>query len=256
MPSVEESDIEALWQNCLQTKPANVINGLLHRIVESQEQVATNRLTDGLDEQFLLEQMLESVKPEMPKDSDDLHYLLSTPFRYPPLPWGSRFGRRFEPSLFYGSRSIKTTLAETAFYRFIFWHGMTTPPPSKKLITQHTVFSARYYTSQGMRLQEEPFKQHRDILQHPSDYQACQLLGSMMRKNGIKGFEYYSARCRDDGTNVALFKPSALISREPFDQQAWLCETRADTVLFSGSGRVEHFDIEHYYVDGKLPAPA
>ena len=39
-------------------------------------------------------------------------YLLRAPWRYPPLRWGSRFGRRFEPGLFYGA------LSEEALFRW------------------------------------------------------------------------------------------------------------------------------------------
>ena len=69
--------------------------------MESQEQVATNRLVATLAEQDLLESMLEASKPPLPKGTARLDYLLATPFRYPPLPHGSRFGGRHEPSLFY-----------------------------------------------------------------------------------------------------------------------------------------------------------
>ena len=69
----------------------------------------------------------------------DSHYLLATPFRYPPLPYGSRFGSRFEPSLFYGARSASTALAESAYYRFVFWSGMATPPPAPLTYATQTV---------------------------------------------------------------------------------------------------------------------
>lgn len=57
-------------------------------MVESQEQVATLQLVDTLEEQALLEELLESSKPPVPADAEPLHYLLKTPFRYPPLRWG------------------------------------------------------------------------------------------------------------------------------------------------------------------------
>jgi len=43
-------------------------------------------------------------------------------------------------SLFYGSLSIETVLFESAYYRFVFWQGMTVPPNDKfELITSCSV---------------------------------------------------------------------------------------------------------------------
>ncbi len=80
------------------------IQGTLFRVVESQEQVATTRLVDDLTELALLEDMLEASKPPRLPGTETLHYLLATPFRYPPLPHGSRFSIVHKPSLYYGSR--------------------------------------------------------------------------------------------------------------------------------------------------------
>ena len=66
----------------------------VYRIVETQEYAATMNLVDDLEEQELLEQLLDEVKPPYKKGTQKLHYLISTPFRYPPLKYGSRFGDR------------------------------------------------------------------------------------------------------------------------------------------------------------------
>src|SRR5690625_4094619 len=105
-------------------------------MVESQEQVATSRLVASLARQAVLEELLEASKPPVPLEVTGLGYLLATPFRYPPLRHGSRFGSRDEPSLFYGSRGLPPLLAEVAYYRFVFWKGMSRPPPAP-LRTQH-----------------------------------------------------------------------------------------------------------------------
>nr|WP_269783487.1 RES family NAD+ phosphorylase [Marinibactrum halimedae] len=200
------------------------------------------------------------------------HYLLTTPFRYPPLLWGSRFGRRFEPSLLYGSKSIQTLLAECAYYRFIFWHGMETPPPTGKLNSQHLIFSATYRSEKGAQLQRSPFNAYEEELLHHSNYESCQELGSWMRELGIEAFEYTSARCQAKGTNVALFTKEALTCQQPLEQQPWLCELTKDRVTFSGtyyrsplndgigyladSNSLITFDAEVFLCDGKLPSPA
>ena len=83
-----------LWRECRGEQAIAPLRGKLVRLVESQEQVATLQLVDTLEEQALLEELIETSKPHLPPSSETLHYLLKTPFRYPPLRWGSRFGRR------------------------------------------------------------------------------------------------------------------------------------------------------------------
>ena len=233
------------------------LHGALVRVVESQEQVATLGLVDSLEEQSVLEDLLETGKPPQRAGTVALHYLLATPFRYPPLQYGSRFGSRYEPSLFYGSLQIPTALAETAFYRFTFWLGMVTPPPSEKLVTQHTVFSASYETERGLQLQAPPFDEYQVQLTDPAQYSITQLLGQGMREDGVGAFEYISARDPDRGLNVALFGPESLSCSQPLSQQAWLCETAAELVCFSNakSGALHHFPLEVFQVRGKFAQP-
>ena len=63
------------------------------------------KIVDTLAEQSLLEDLLERTKPPVPAECRELHYLLSTPFRYgAPYPTGSRFRRAgFTAGVFYGS---------------------------------------------------------------------------------------------------------------------------------------------------------
>ncbi|TCV81224.1 RES family NAD+ phosphorylase [Sulfurirhabdus autotrophica] len=245
------------WKACLAAANPVRLSGSLLRLVESQEQVATYQLVSSLDRQAALEEMLEATKPPLRKHSEKLHYLLATPFRYPPLRHGSRFGSRNEPSLFYGSRETRTVLAEAAYYRFVFWFGMTIPP-SGKLDTQHTLFEAKYQTDKGVKLQMAPFAAYQSELTHPEAYQASQQLGSLMREEGIQGFEFVSARDPEGGINVALFTPEALPKKTPVSQEPWLCELTGEHVKFYAlhDSGIHEFPIEIYLVDGKLPEPA
>ena len=247
-----------LWIACEQDLRVAPLTGELLRIVESQEQIATLSLVDNLAEQSLLEDLLEHTKPPPPTGAERLHYLLSTPFRYPPLRHGSRFGRRLEPSLFYGSRRLHTLLAEAAYYRFVFWTAMAEPPPSGRLRTQHSVFRARFHGLSGVRLQAPPCAEHATALRHPTDYGPTQRLGSALRQAGIDSFEFPSARARDAGLNVALFHPRTLVSRRPLGLTRWLCETRAEQVTFAPEAESElyRFALPDFSVDGQLPLPA
>jgi len=245
-----------IWAACADQVSKITLVGEVVRIAGSQEQMATNRLVDDLAEQAILENLLEQTKPSISDFAQKLNYLLYTPFRYPPLKHGSRFGRRFEPSLFYGSRKLSTVLSETAYYRLYFWLGMTEPPPSAKLTTQHTAFSARVSTTQGLQLQNTPFSTHKDKLANKSSYSDTQLLGTLMRDNGIKAFEFVSARDLDEGLNIALFTPDALHGKSPTSTKPLLCTTDSEGVAFIyNKNKLIKFPLHTFMENGVFPAP-
>jgi hypothetical protein len=248
-----------IWQQCQGPAQIKPLRGRLVRLVESQAQVATLQLVDTLAEQALLEELLEASKPPLPQSAEPLHYLLKTPFRYPPLRWGSRFGSVHEPSLFYGALRIDTAMAEAAYYRFLLWDGMSIAPPSGRILSEHCTFEARYQVERGIQLQRPPFTQFQAELCHPSAYQPCQAVGAAMRGAGVEAFEYRSARCPLKGNNVALFVPGALAEKRPRNLLSWLCETTADYVAFKNAQIPDTprvFRLEAYQVDGGLPRPA
>lgn len=133
-------------------------------------------MVDDLAKQVLLEDLLDATKPGPRPGTEGLHYLFATPFRYPPLRHGSRFGTRFEPSIFHGARGLETVLAEAANYRFVFWTGMATAPASGRLVTQHAP-RARYRNDRAVLLTELPCAVHAEVLAHPSDYGPTRALG-------------------------------------------------------------------------------
>jgi hypothetical protein len=246
-----------IWAACRDAAVPKALEGELIRIVESQEQIATNALVDSLDEQALLEEMLDANKPPAPPGTAHLHYLLAAPFRYPPLKYGSRFGVRQEPSLFYGSKDLSAALAETAYYRFLFWSGMEQPPPGGGLTTELTVFGAGYRFKRGLCLHEEPFVRFEKQLVDPRRYTDTQELGANMRAAEIEGFEYLSARDPDGGINIALFTASAFSHSSPVWQEHWICNVGDAEVSFYSKGyETRLYQKELFLVDGELPAAA
>lgn len=254
-----------IWNACEGARHIAPVSGTALRIVESQEQVATTQLVDRFDKQQVLEELLEATKPPWRAGTERLHYLLATPFRYPPLRHGSRFGRRDEAALLYGALSLPTLLAEAAYYRLVFWHGMAVPPPDR-LKTQHSVFEFEYASPHGVPLQAPPFDIWRDTLTAPADYRATQQLGSAMRAAGVMAFEYRSARDTAGGINVALLSPDALARTRPGYTELWLAETSAGGVRYLGPGgasiqtpgqqAIHVFALEQFTEDGQLPQPA
>ena len=236
----------------------SLVGGTLVRTVERQAQVATLGLVDGdLGRQDTLERLLEDVKPPRPPGTDHLDYLLATPWRYPPLRHGSRFGARTEPSLFYGSLAETTSLAETAYYRLRFREDAADPPAS--IASEHTLFEAAYRTERGVRLQSPAFAPYRAALVDRRDYGATQALGAALRDASVEAFEFISARDPEGGINVALVSPAALVSHRHERPRDWACRTTADAVTFRRAGRPStliEYRREDFLVDGALPAPA
>ncbi|KPQ24627.1 MAG: hypothetical protein HLUCCA13_08910 [Halomonas sp. HL-48] len=248
----------SVWEACGGTRNIEPISGTLYRLVESQEQVATLSYVDTLEEQEVLEALLEGAKPPYPEQEQDLHYLLKTPFRYPPLKWGSRFGRVFEPSIFYGGKRIATTLAESAYYRLVFWYSMDGEPVTESLRSEHTLFSVDYAANRGVKLNTGPFVEYLDVLRHPVNYASCQQLGSVMRGSQVEAFEYTSARDIQGGSCVGLFTPEALSQHEPTDMRPWLCVTSAHQVSFKPKNApgVTTYYLDEFLYNGVLPFPA
>ena len=212
---------------------------------------------DSDEEQALLEELIEDVKPPA-EAAAGLHYLLFTPFRYPPLRHGSRFGTRAENGIWYGSRTRGTAFAEKAYYLLLFLEGTTaelTP-----LETDVSIFQAAYETGKGVDLTRGAFARYTELISSPSDYAAPQMLGREMRADGVEAFLYTSARDPEHGANVGLFLREALSSRRPSVPESWRCVVTRDEVEVTKEDvfRSASFAFKRrvFEVDGRLPAPA
>ena len=212
---------------------------------------------DSDEEQALLEELIEDVKPPA-EAAAGLHYLLFTPFRYPPLRHGSRFGTRAENGIWYGSRARATAFVEKAYYLLLFLEGTTaelTP-----LETDVSIFQAAYETRSGVDLTRGAFARYTELISSPSDYAAPQMLGREMRADGVEAFLYTSARDPEHGANVGLFVREALSSRKPSVPESWRCVVTHEGVevtkedVFRSASFV--FKRRLFEVDGRLPAPA
>lgn len=251
----------ASWRRILARSKSTHLTGLLRRMVENQEQKVTVALVNDLAEHEVLESLLEDSKPNfglsttLHPDFARLDYLLRTPWRYPPLKWGSRFGRRFEPSLFYGAMSDAALYAEAAYYRLVFLEGMQ-QPFSERVISQFTIFEASYHTDEGMDLTMPPFVRHEAVLRDRQRYRPCQELGSELRDQGTEAIVYWSARAAGREMNIALFTPAALRSRKHRNPRHGICETRAAGVSFRVGAALHELPREQFLLDGRLPVPA
>ena len=247
----------SIWMQCAGDSEVGRLDTTPWRVVEAQHQLSTRKLVSSAEEQMLLEDLLERVKPPARAPSR-LHYLLATPFRYPPLRHGSRFGTRREPGIWYGSESRRTAFAEVAYYRLVFLEGTTAS--FDMLTTQHTVFAARARTARGVDLSAAAFARSRADIASPERYEATQALGADMRAAGVEVARYPSARDVEGGNNVAVFSPRAFTGAKPKDLQTWHCVAHRGRVEVA---KRDHFGTERYaydraqfLVNGTLPWPA
>ncbi|HVJ00302.1 MAG TPA: RES family NAD+ phosphorylase [Sphingomonas sp.] len=190
------------------------------RLVEAQHRISTNRLAATTEDQALLEQLVEEVKPRLPAAAQGLHYLLATPFRY-----GHKKGSRFRaagerPGIFYASEQIATAIAETAFWRLLFLSrspGFT--PPSA--VVEHSAFTVPIAVDRLLDLARRPFAAHAGRWGDPDDYSACRAFASAARKIAAQAIRYTSVRDPEHRANLALLDPAGFAASSPRIEQTW-----------------------------------
>lgn len=214
--------------------------GSVDRIVERQEDSATTRITEDLVEQQMLEEMLEGSKPGTL--SSRIHYLLGTPFRYPPLDYGSRFGTTYDRWIFYGSLDTETCLRECGYYRFKLFFDMATPPPGP-VGCEHTMFTVGLATDRSVDLCAPAYTAVRDELVSVESYDLTHRVGLRARDANAQMLVFQSAR--GAGKNVAVFD-EAVFKREPMNQRLWISQVRADRVMFRGKQGFFQFPVKDY----------
>jgi len=246
-----------IWTQCAGTSEIRALRLDPWRAVEAQHQVSTRKLVDTADEQVLIEELIDRVKPPDPTHGR-LHYLLATPFRYPPLPHGSRFGTRHERGIWYGAETRRTLFAEVAYYRLVFLEG--TRADLGPVSTQLTAFTVRAHSARGVDLVAAPFASHRRAIANPVRYATPQALGAAMRAAGVELFRYPSARDAKDGVNVGAFTPIVFGTAKPRALETWHCtatRARVEVVKRDYFGRETYaYERERFLVKGVLPTPA
>ncbi|HHF7349974.1 TPA: RES family NAD+ phosphorylase [Legionella feeleii] len=221
----------SLWELCAGEKFKREIRVYPWRVVEAQHISSSRDLVDSREEHDLLEELLEESKPPI---ADKRHYLIFTPFRYPPLKYGSRFGRQYEPSLWYGSIDLQTAFAEVAYYRLKFFED--TEANLEYIEIPMTAFKAYIKTKKGIDLTKAPFNEYQNQISSKNSYEYSQPLGTHMREAGIEAFLFESARAKQPGINVAAYTPEIFIKEK--DQyissiQNWRCLANKNVIEFT-----------------------
>jgi hypothetical protein len=193
------------------------------RAVEAQHKVATMGLVHGnVGAQAVLEDILEGIKPVLPPEVKGLHWLLATPFRYWPLPGGSRFRRREDPGVFYGAEERETACAEAGYWRLKFWNESTFLSQQPKSIPV-TLFEFHAATPRALDLSRPPLVEDRTLWMLPDDYTSTQALADSARQASAEVLRYESVR-RLNGRCLAILSPVAFRSVAESlsnNQQSW-----------------------------------
>ncbi|TNJ40420.1 RES domain-containing protein [Chlorobaculum thiosulfatiphilum] len=187
------------------------------RVVEAQHVVSTMKLVDSLSEQALLEEVVEERKPPMPADAEGLHYLLFTPFRYSPLPGGSRFRGDADPGVWYGAERMATAAAEMSYWRLRFMRdaGFERLPP-----TPYSAFSVQV-AGEMVDLRRPPFDRDAKFWMHPGDYSATQAFARVAREAPLAAVIWQSVRDPEPHCCIAILMPIAFQSKTPENLQTW-----------------------------------
>ena len=251
-----------IWTRCGGTASVAPLRARPWRLVESQHAFSTLKLVDSVAEHDLLEELLEGAKPPWPAEPAfaRLHFLLATPFRYPPLAHGSRFGTRRERGIWYGAERIATGLAEKAYYTLVFLAG--TSAAIACIEREYSALRVAVRARRGVDLCARRCRRARAALIAPDRYEETQALGGAMRAAGVEAFRYPSARDPEHAPALGVFTPVAFASRRPVGTpQSWHCTATPELVRFRRKARVAategvSFARAQFLVAGVLPAPA
>lgn len=244
----------SIWVLCNGKQAKKTISAEPWRVVEAQHILSSRDLVDSKEEHELLEDLIEASKPFIEKEKN---YLIFTPFRYPPLKHGSRFGRVFEPSLWYGSLELETAFTEVAYYRLKFFTDTSANLGCIEI--SMTAFNVSISCEIGVDLTEKPFKDYSQAISNKITYEHSQILGTNMRDDQVEAFLYFSARTQKISKNIAAFVPSVFqLKKNQYigNQQNWKCFANKNLIEFTRIGVLskKQFSFsESYFINGIAP---
>jgi hypothetical protein len=210
--------------------PSEQIAQKIWRAVEAQHVVATLRLTGNDPEAHdLLERLIEGSKPPLPPETSKLHYLLATPFRYPPRGHGSRFRGITDPGVLYGGVERRTACAEMGYWR---WRFVADSDGLREIAAfPQTLFQAGVQGT-AVDLQKPPLDERASEWTAPDDYTATQAMGRTAREDGIALILYRSVRDPEAGVCIAVLDPRAFRPKRLLGQETWYLTVTSDGAIW------------------------
>ncbi|GAB5508356.1 MAG: RES family NAD+ phosphorylase [Rhizobiaceae bacterium] len=243
-----------IWTPAALRSEARPAKGSGWRLVEAQHRVSTMKLVDTLEEQALLEEEIERTKPPVPPECAGLHYLLATPFRYGRYPGNSRLRREgYSPGVFYASEVAETAVAETVFYRLLFFaESLGTPWPRNPL--EFTAFEVAYATKKAIDLTAPPFSADAQRWTHPSDYAACLDLADAAHEAELGLIRYRSVRDPQGRANLAVLRCTVFTAAQPTAYDTWriALSDKGATALCDRSDMRLGFSLADFAADSRI----
>lgn len=195
-------------------------SALLWRCVESQNQISSDRLVEDPDDQPILEELIEEVKPPIPEEARHLPKLVATPFRY----WhqsSSRFRRANEkPGILYTSETETTSVIEMAYHRLKFLSRSPDARESKNVV-EHSTYTVRTEMVRTLDLMAQPYVRRRPDWTDPDDYTGCQDFAALARVIETQALRYESVRDPSALPNVAVFDPATVDGDSLIIERSW-----------------------------------
>jgi hypothetical protein len=213
-------------------------------------------LVDDLADQARLEALLDATKPALPRGCGHLHYLLFTPFRYPPSRRGSRWrAPHATHGAFYAAEAVETAAIETAFHRvLVLAESPSVPLP--QVPTERRGFAARVKTEALLDLTQPPFDADAARWTDRQDYGPTQSLATAAVAEGIAALRSTSARDPQRRANLTLLDCAAFAAPEPMALQSWWIFVRARVVqAWCEAPRIRlEIPLAHFAADPRIAA--
>ena len=204
------------------------------RAVEAQHVASTLRLTENdAGAQDLLERILEESKPVLPEEARGLHYLLATPFRYPPLPHGSRFRSAADPGVLYAAIEKQTACAEMGYWR---WRFVRDSEGLREIAAAPQTLFQLGAAGDGIDLRLGMLARRSSTWMDRESYVATQALARAARGKAMALVIYASVRDPEHGPCVAVLDARALRPRKSLAMETWYLTVTAGGAVWRREG--------------------
>jgi hypothetical protein len=214
---------------------ASSVSVKIWRAVEAQHVVSTLRLTGNDPEAHeLLERLIDQSKPPLPAEAAGLHYLLATPFRYPPRSHGSRFRGMADPGVLYGGLERRTACAEMGYWR---WRFVSDSAGLREIAASPQTLFQSGVQGLSIDLQQPPFDAQAASWTDREDYSATQAIARVVRDAEVALILYRSVRDPKPGVCVAVLHPRAFKPKRPSIQETWHLTVTSDAAIWQRESR-------------------
>lgn len=196
-----------------------------------QSQDLFDDLTDNPSLWSLAQQVEDDVKPvtyrsrtpiiHRPFEDADWFNAIAWPFQY----WQSSRFSDGTYGVWYGSKSVETTVYESAYH---WYRGLLSDAGFEQMTVtaERKVYSIK--CDAALLNLQDVHQQHPDLV-HPSDYSFCQSVGARVHREGHPGMLTQSVR-HPKGQNLAIFNPNVLSNPRHHGQLTYRLDAEQITV--------------------------